>query len=949
MTRTRAHAHRPARPRRRPARLKLEAVEDRLAPAVTATFTDVNDWGDGFQGAIRISNDRATPILNWRLEFDFSHQITQIWNGAIASHVGDHYVVNNAGYNGTIPANGSVEFGFLGTPGHVTTPPSHFALNGVPLDGTPLPTVSVGDVSLTEGDSGTTTAGFPVTLSAPSAYTITVRYATGNGTAKVGADYRSAGDVLTFQPGETQKTVPVTVLGDTLDEDDETFTLTLTEPAGADLGTPRGTATIQDDDSPPTLQVTDVTVQEPSSAGVDPGFFHTSGTEIVDAKGRPVRIAGVNWFGMETPSYAPHGLWVRNYKDMMDQMVQLGFNTIRLPFCNQLFDPGVMPNNIDYAINPDLRGLNGLQVIDKIVDYAGQVGLRIFLDQHRSDAGGGPNGSGLWYTNAYPESRWIDDWTMLAQHFADNPTVIGADLNNEPHGNANWGGGGANDWRLAAERAGNAILAVNPNWLIIVEGVEQVNNKFVWWGGNLMNAAAFPVRLNVDARLVYSPHDYPASVFQQPWFSDPNYPDNLYNLWDSYWGHLYRQGTAPVLLGEFGTKLETNTDKLWLTTMAKYLAGDMDGDGTNDLTPGQLGISWTWWSWNPDSGDTGGILEDDWTTPIQAKLDALKDIQYPFGSAGGPVPAAFTVNLSAASGKTVTVNYTTNDDSAAAGSDYTGKSGTLTFAPGETSKTIGVPVLPDSDVESDETFTLDLSGASGATVADGTGVGTILDAGQPTPPTIRVGDVRVTEGDAGTTTASFPVTLSAPSSDTVTVDYSTSDGSAVDVQDYQAVGGTVTFAPGETSKTVQVPIVGDKTPEGTETFRLVLSDPSNAVLGTAQGTGTVVDNDASVDGVQVTFNARSDWGAGFVADMAIVNNGASAINGWTLEFDLDRDITNIWNAVIVNRTGSHYTIRNAPWNPNVPSHGRVEFGYQGATGNVGSGPTGYILNGVPLS
>src|SRR5690606_16218224 len=231
--------------------------------------------------------------------------------------------------------------------------------------------------------------------------------------------------------------------------------------------------------------------------------------------------------------------------------------------------------------------------------YAGQIGLRILLDHHRSDAGAGPNGSGLWYTSAYPESRWISDWTMLAARYAGNPTVIGADLHNEPHGSATWGSGGVNDWRLAAERAGNAILAVNPNWLIIVEGVEQASSGNYWWGGNLSNAGTHPVRLNVPGRLVYSAHDYPASVYPQSWFNDPNYPKNLPQVWDRNWGYLFRQNIAPVMLGEFGSKLATASDQQWFNQLTAYLAGDLDGNGTHDLAAGQQGISWTYWSWNP--------------------------------------------------------------------------------------------------------------------------------------------------------------------------------------------------------------------------------------------------------------------------------------------------------------------------------------------------------------
>lgn len=133
-------------------------------------------------------------------------------------------------------------------------------------------------------------------------------------------------------------------------------------------------------------------------------------------------------------------------------MKSLGFNTIRLPYSDQLFDAGSTPNSIDYSKNADLQGQSGLQIMDKIVAYANQIGLKIFLDHHRSEAGNSANASGLWYTAAYPESKWISNLTMLATRYAGNSTVIGIDLHNEPHGPATWGDGSVNDWRLAAER-----------------------------------------------------------------------------------------------------------------------------------------------------------------------------------------------------------------------------------------------------------------------------------------------------------------------------------------------------------------------------------------------------------------------------------------------------------------------------------------------------------------
>jgi endoglucanase len=370
----------------------------------------------------------------------------------------------------------------------------------------------------------------------------------------------------------------------------------------------------------------------PPASAAGAGYWHTSGRQLLDANNQPVRMTGINWFGLETANYTPHGLWSRSYRDMLDQIKSLRYNTLRLPFSSQLFDAGSMPNSIRFDLNPDLQGLSGIQIMDRIITYAGQIGLKVVLDRHRPDSGAQ---SALWYTSQYPESRWISDWRMLAQRYLGNTTVIGADLHNEPHsiqggGGSCWGcGDTATDWRLAAERAGNAILAVNPNWLIIVEGVDSFNGSGYWWGGNLQGAAQFPVRLNVANRLVYSAHDYATSVFPQPWFSDPTFPENLQAIWDRNWGYLHRTNVAPVLMGEFGTTLRDPRDQVWLQRLMAYL-----GTGVG-------GISFTFWSWNPNSGDTGGILNDDWTTVNTAKQAFLDPYLIP-PDGGGTTPPTTT-------------------------------------------------------------------------------------------------------------------------------------------------------------------------------------------------------------------------------------------------------------------------------------------------------------------
>lgn len=361
-----------------------------------------------------------------------------------------------------------------------------------------------------------------------------------------------------------------------------------------------------------------------SAGALGSGYWRAKGSLIVDGGGRPVRVAGLSWFGFETTTFSPHGLRERSYRDLLGQVASRGYNLVRIPYSNQMLDPASRAAGIDFGKNPELVGLTPVQILDRIVERAGALGLKVLLDRHRPDAA---SQSALWYTDAYPESRWIADWRALAKRYAGNPTVIGADLHNEPHDPACWGcGDQSRDWRLAAERAGNAILGVNRKWLVFVEGVDNHAGTWNWWGGNLAGARAHPVRLRVGGRLVYSPHDYPASIYPQPWFADPSYPANLPAFWDSQWGYLQREGIAPVVLGEFGSKLETFSDRTWFDTLVRYLCPTRECGAT--------GFGWALWSLNPSSGDTGGLLRDDWTTIDAVKDSGLEPLKFRLGTMG---------------------------------------------------------------------------------------------------------------------------------------------------------------------------------------------------------------------------------------------------------------------------------------------------------------------------
>jgi ELWxxDGT repeat protein len=219
----------------------------------------------------------------------------------------------------------------------------------------------------------------------------------------------------------------------------------------------------------------------------------------------------------------------------------------------------------------------------------------------------------------------------------------------------------------------------------------------------------------------------------------------------------------------------------------------------------------------------------------------VSDVMAKEGNAGQR-SFAFTVDLSVAYDVSVTVDWTTANGTATAGSDYVAASGTLTVPVGATTGTIGVVVFGDLLFEPDETFEVRLANpGGGAVVADGTGVGTIVN--DDDMPRMNINDVSKLEGRNGYTLFVFTVTLSAPSTAPVTVRFATADGTARAGSDYEAASGTLTFAPGETTKTVTIRVKGDRTREADETFTVNLSGATNALLVDGTGLGTVLNDD----------------------------------------------------------------------------------------------------------
>lgn len=390
-----------------------------------------------------------------------------------------------------------------------------------------------------------------------------------------------------------------------------------------------------------------------------------------------MRLAGVNWYGFDCDSMVPGGLDYLPLDGICRMVTDLGFNSIRLPFAVQVVRENPRMHD-GLRRNPDLRGRTALEIMDALIAAAARQGLKVILDSHRAEAGWSTQENGLWYTRTCPEQTWLDAWRTLVERYAGNPTVIGCDLHNEPgsppvdptawpcNGGAQWGFGGrarhSVDWAAAAERAGNAILGINPNLLIFVEGVRGDPagpffggaRQLYWPGGNLIGVrrrALFrrwsPRRIEFDVpnRLVYSVHDYgPDMDGDLAWCRLGTTASNARacrEVWEQTWGYIARAGIAPVWLGEFGTPNgykpgETappeqyarpnlgNPQDAWFSYLVAYVA--------------DLGIHWCYWCLNgsqspaprrnPSQPDWYGILTPDWSAPAsRPTMDVLRAIQ----------------------------------------------------------------------------------------------------------------------------------------------------------------------------------------------------------------------------------------------------------------------------------------------------------------------------------
>jgi Calx-beta domain len=779
------------------------------------------------------------------------------------------------------------------------------------LYGVAIPSVSLSDVSVSEGQSGSTVAGVTVSLSSPTANPVSVQYQTADGTATAGPDYQAAAGILTFAPLQTSQVVPLSVLGDLDLEPAETFSLTLTAPTNATIADTVGIVTILDDDAPPTIDVSDASVTEGNSGTTNADFV----VSLAGARGYPIAVqyaiadgsatAGSDYTaGSGTVTFAPG----------------VTSQTVPVPVIG---DTATEPDEtFTLTLSAPVNGVIGdAQAIGTIVnDDSGAATITATYpiaaggdDVNEDGAAFTPDGATVWVgsgaaaTASYAGLRFANvtipagatiasarldfqaastQWLNIAFEFA-----MEASTNSAPFSAASM----PSQRALLAPRVNHASDA---QWIggtryqldELATILQTAINQPGWTSGNAISfvlrstgqawarkfANAFETSPASAPRLVvtYTTQQSPLPSLS---ISDVSVAEGNSGPTNAVFTVTLSSPSAQAVTVDYATTSGTAQSGSDFTntsgtltfpagttslTVTVPVVGDTTVEPTETFT---VGLS------NPanatiaDGTGQGTVSNDDVVPAL-----SINDAGVTEGNTGS-TNAVFTVTLSSPSAQAVTVDYATASGTAQSGSDFTNTSGTLTFPAGTTSLTVTVPVVGDTTVEPTETFTVGLSNPANATIADGTGQGTVTN--DDVLPALSINAASVTEGNTGSVNATFTVTLSAASAQPVSVTYGTVSGTATAGADFTTTSATLTIPAGAISGAIVVPVLGDLLDEAVETFTVVLSAPVNASIATGTGTGTIADNDPTPS-LAVADLATTE-GAGATAVFTVTLSAAS--------------------------------------------------------------------------
>ncbi|BCM93925.1 hypothetical protein IAD21_05820 [Abditibacteriota bacterium] len=695
-----------------------------------------------------------------------------------------------------------------------------------------VPSISVGDASITEGNSGSQNLSFPLTLSNPFYLPVSVTVTTADGTATDAQDYTATSTTITIPAGQTTETVDVPVLGDTSNEINETFLLNLSNPTNANLGDVQGIGTILNDDFP-TFHVSGGSITEGNSGTTNMNFTVTLSYASADAVSfdyatmDDTAVGGTDYtVTTGSGSFAPGQTSQIISVPIQGETTYEPNETFFLRFSNlvgAITDIPVAPNAVDSAgdatgtiINDDAvpgistgdvtvaEGNSGTANADFSVTLTNDSSVPVTVNYATANgtaiAGRDYNVTSGTLTFNPGEKEKIVSVPIIGDLIDEEDETFNLNLSTPTNA-------------TISDAIGAGTITDDDTATFSVDSPSTVEGNSGTLPMNFTIKLSAPSSRTITVK--YQTPDANSSASPSAATSDVDYialPSTTLTFTPG-------QTTKIVTVRIKGDReRETNEQVALLVSGTSNITGDAQGSGT--------------------------IVDDDGLPSL-----SINDVSISEGAGGTTTDAVFTVKLSVPTFQQVTVNYATANGTAVAIDDYTSATGTLTFAPGETSKSLTVTVQNDALDEENEAFSVLLSGSDNASVLKGTGVATIVDDDLAPSISLSPTSASLTERNSGTLSMNFSVRLSAPSGRPIQFTYQTANSptnpATVGV-DYVAVNPTVVvIPPGSFGVQVPVPVNGDTLYESDEHIGIVLSRPLNAALvsGKNIGDGTILNDD----------------------------------------------------------------------------------------------------------
>ena len=600
--------------------------------------------------------------------------------------------------------------------------------------------LSVADAEATEEEDAA--VEFVVTLNPAAGDTVTVDYATSDGTATAGEDYTAASGTLTFTAGDTAKTISVPILDDAEDDGGETFMLTLSNASGADLGDAEATGTIRN-----TETAAELSADFPESA-------YTSKRHTGSGDRPQVVVAfseAVASFDKNTPSVTVTGASGLSVQAHTEDGLENAYMFFMTPDGN---------SDVTFALVADAACASG-----GICTAGGTVLTQV--PAAWTIPGPGADSSSVSVADA--EATEEEDGTMdfvvtLDPAASDTVTVDYATSDGTAMAGEDYAATSGTLTFVPDDTTKTISVPITDDTEDDGGETFTLTLSNASGGVQLGDAEATGTILDDDNAppLTASFSDMPAS------HTGGEFTFGLAFSEEVEVGYATLRDTAFAVTGgavKTAQRQQQGSNQAWNITVEPTSANDTVTITLPETTDCDASGAICTGGGRPLSHSLSSVVAGAVSTPAVSVSDA---------SAAEGDTVAFTVSLSAASSQQVTVEYATSDGTATSGTDFTAESGTLTLAANETSKTVSVATTDDSVDEEDETFTLTLSSPANATLGAAAATGTIEDDDEPPPPAVGVSDASAAEGDA----VAFTVSLSAASSQQVTVEYATSDGTA---------------------------------------------------------------------------------------------------------------------------------------------------------------------------